>query len=96
MKKDPGQEDRGAAVDGGRGATPSALDAMGPVEKMSERWRRLQREGEIDPSRVGTEPARGFLDRHYLAIGIGIALLLVALMIVIGGVLFLVSNGGAS
>jgi len=67
----------------------------GTVEKMSERWRRLQREGEVDPALAGREPRRGFLERHYVPIGIGIAVLLVALAIVIGGVLFLLTGGGA-
>ena len=71
-------------------------DYPGTVEKMSERWRRLQREGEVDPALAGRESPRGFLERYYLPIGIGIALLLVALAIVIGGVLFLTTRGGAN
>lgn len=86
--------EQGARV--GEGGAESIPDYPGTVEKMSERWRRLQREGEVDPSLAGREPRRGFLERYYLPIGIGIAVLLVALVIVIGGVLFLLTRGGAN
>ncbi len=51
------------------------------VESLSEKWRSTQQ-----------EPREGILQRHFLAIGIGIALLVIALMIVIGGFSFLVWN----
>jgi len=40
---------------------------------------------------VGDEPPqRGFVERNYLALGIGIALLIIALIVIIGGFVFLV------
>ena len=80
----------------GEAGAESIPDYPGTVEKMSERWRRLQREGEVDPSLAGREAQRGFLERYYLPIGSGVAVLLVALVIVIGGVLFLLTRGGAN
>jgi hypothetical protein len=55
------------------------------IEKMSEKWRSIQRQG-------ASHDQRGFFERHYLALGIFIALLLIALLIVIGGFSFLVWN----
>lgn len=55
------------------------------IEKMSEKWRSLRQQGEGAPS-------RGFWERHYLPLGIGIALLIIALLIVLGGFAFLVWN----
>ena len=53
------------------------------IEKMSEKWRTIQ----------GPQPAgekRGFAERNYLALGLGIGLLILAFLIVIGGLAFLV------
>jgi hypothetical protein len=55
------------------------------IEKMSEKWRSIQRQGV-------SHDERGFFERHFLALGIFIALLLIALLIVIGGFAFLVWN----
>ena len=54
------------------------------VESLSEKWRSTQHEVQ---KRGGN-----FLQRHFLVIGIGIALLVIAFMIVIGGFSFLVWN----
>jgi nitrate reductase NapE component len=51
------------------------------VESLSEKWRSAQH-----------EVKGNFLQRHFLVIGIGIALLAIALIIVIGGFSFLVWN----
>ena len=53
------------------------------IEKMSEKWRAIQG-GE------GAEEKRGFAERNYLALGLGIGLLILAFLIVIGGLAFLV------
>jgi len=55
------------------------------IEKMSEQWRSIQRQN-LDQQK------RGFVERNYLTLGIGIGLLIVALLIVIGGFAFLVWN----
>lgn len=56
-----------------------------PIEKMSEEWRSIQRQ---NPD----QQKGSFVERNYLALGIGIGLLIVALVIVIGGFAFLVWN----
>lgn len=56
-----------------------------PIEKMSEKWRSIQQQ---NPDQ---QPG-GFVARNYLALGIGIGLLIVAFLIVIGGFAFLVWN----
>jgi len=54
------------------------------VESLSEKWRSAQQE---------VQAVKGnMLQRHFLAIGIGVALLIIAAIIVIGGFSFLVWN----
>jgi hypothetical protein len=55
------------------------------IEKMSEKWRLLKRQG-------NPQDERGFFERNFLIVGLFIALLLLALTIVIGGFAFLVWN----
>ena len=55
------------------------------IEKMSERWREIQQEegqSQLDQ--------RSFVEKNYLALGLGVALLIIALLVVIGGFAFLV------
>lgn len=56
------------------------------IEKMSERWREIQRQEQTG----GDQPPRKFVEKNYLAIGIGIALLIIALIVVFGGLAFLI------
>ena len=56
-----------------------------PIEKMSEKWRSIQRQ---NPDRQKSS----FVERNYLALGIGIGLLIMAFLIVIGGFAFLIWN----
>ncbi len=67
---------------------PSGMETPYPasIEKMSERWREIQREGQQNQA----QPPRNFVERNYLSLGIGIALLIIALLIVFGGFAFLV------
>lgn len=53
------------------------------IEKMSDRWRELRQQGKE------SQP-RNFVERNYLALGVGIALLIIALLVVIGGLAYLV------
>lgn len=55
------------------------------IEKMSEKWRSIQRQN--PDQREGS-----FVERNYLALGIGVGLLIIAFLIVIGGFAFLVWN----
>lgn len=55
------------------------------IEKMSERWRAIRRQ-------TPDQQKEGFVERNYLALGIGIGLLIIAFLIVIGGFAFLVWN----
>jgi len=72
------------------------------VSKLSENWRQLsggqQLSSPVDPEVFGGESERpGMLDklrRHYMPIGIGVGLLLVALLTVLGGLAFLIWNAG--
>lgn len=73
----------GQMSDEERGAEPYPAS----IEKMSEKWREIQREG-------GSADSRTFVERHFLAVGLMIGLLVIALMIVIGGFFFLVWNAG--
>jgi hypothetical protein len=57
------------------------------IEKMSDKWREVQQQG-----RQGEGQPRNFVERHSLALGVGLALLVIALLIVIGGFAFLVWN----
>ena len=60
---------------------PQENEYPATVESLSEKWRSTQH-----------EVKGSMLQRHFLVIGIGIALLAIALMIVIGGFSFLVWN----
>jgi hypothetical protein len=55
------------------------------IEKMSDRWREIQQEQQ-------EQVKGGFIQRNYLAFGIGIGILIIAFLIVIGGFAFLVWN----
>ena len=68
---------------------PLDTDAAYPaaIEKMSEKWREVQHQGRQEEGQ-----SRSFVERNSLALGIGLALLIVALLIVIGGFAFLVWN----
>lgn len=55
------------------------------IEKMSEKWRAIQQE---QPG----QKQGSFAQRNFLTVGIGIALLIIALLVVIGGFAFLVWN----
>jgi hypothetical protein len=65
--------------------TPPDSEASYPasIEKMSEKWREIRQQGD-------EQQQRGFVERNYLALGIGIALLIIALIVVIGGFVYLV------
>jgi nitrate reductase NapE component len=53
------------------------------IEKMSEKWRAIrQNQPEQEP--------HSFVQRNFLTVGIGVALLIIALLVVIGGFAFLV------
>jgi nitrate reductase NapE component len=52
---------------------------------MSEKWRSIQQQ-------IPDQQKRGFFERNYLVLGIGIGLLIIAFLIVIGGFAFLVWN----
>lgn len=56
------------------------------IEKMSERWREIQRQEQTGDD----QPPRKFVEKNYLAIGLGIALLILALVVVFGGLAFLI------
>jgi hypothetical protein len=67
-----------------------------PVEGLSAKWRSLQQEGRARGEDLAglTGPERGSLPaRHYVPFGIGIGVLVIALLIVVGGLAFLVWNG---
>jgi len=68
---------------------PLNADAAYPaaIEKMSEKWREVQQQ-----ERQQEQTPRNFVERNSLALGIGAALLIIALLIVIGGFAFLVWN----
>jgi len=57
------------------------------IEKMSDKWREVQQQGRQDEGQP-----RNFVERHSLALGVGLALLIIALLIVLGGFAFLVWN----
>jgi len=56
------------------------------IEKMSERWREIQQHEQ----QIEEQKPRSFTERNYLSLGIGIALLIIALLVLIGGFAFLV------
>ncbi len=66
---------------------PLDADAAYPaaIEKMSEKWREVQQQ-----QRQEDQTPRNFVERNSLALGIGAALLIIALLIVIGGFVFLI------
>lgn len=68
-------------------AEPLGAEASYPasIEKMSERWREIQKEGTESQLEQ-----RSFVEKNYLALGLGIALLVIALLVVIGGFAFLI------
>lgn len=67
---------------------PSAGDAAYPVtiEKMSERWRQIQQQEQ----NAENQQPRNFVEKNYLPLGLGIALLIIALVVVFGGLAFLI------
>jgi nitrate reductase NapE component len=68
------------------GNAPEEEPAYPPsIEKMSEKWRSIQQQ-------IPDQQKRGFFERNYLVLGIGIGLLIIAFLIVIGGFAFLVWN----
>lgn len=68
--------------------TPSVGDAAYPtsIEKMSERWRQIQKEEQ----HAEDQQPRKFVEKNYLTLGLGIALLIIALIVVFGGLAFLI------
>ncbi len=65
------------------GELPDEASYPASIEKMSEKWREMQ-------GQAGATEKRGFFDRNYLSVGIGIGLLIVAFLVVLGGLAFLV------
>ncbi|MFN0107822.1 MAG: hypothetical protein ACKVZH_03140 [Blastocatellia bacterium] len=59
------------------------------IEKMSERWREIQQ-----TDNAPQQDQRGFVEKNYLGLGLGIALLVIALIVVIGGFAFLIMRAG--
>ena len=86
-------DDLRARTGGAAGGDPSSAHSAGEyaetVEKLSANWRRLR----ADERAGGESPGAAGWVKHYLPIGIGLGLLLIALLIVIGGLAFLVWNG---
>ncbi len=80
-------EDRkNAATSESSKIAPAEEPAYPPsIEEMSEKWRSIRQQS---PEQQGGR----FVERNYLALGIGIGLLIIALLIVIGGFAFLVWN----
>lgn len=68
---------------------PLGAEASYPasIEKMSERWREIQQSED-----QSQQEQRSFVQKNYLAVGLGIALLVIALVVVIGGFAFLISR----
>jgi hypothetical protein len=56
------------------------------IEKMSERWREIQQQEQVTEE----QQPRKFVEKNYLALGLGIALLILALVVVFGGLAFLI------
>lgn len=70
--------------------TPSGGEAYpASIEKMSERWREIQQQ-ERETDQQQSQPPGSFVEKNYLAIGIGISLLILALVVVFGGLAFLI------
>lgn len=69
--------------------SPLGADASYPasIEHMSEKWREVQQQERGESQKPGN-----FVERNSVALGIGVALLIIALLIVIGGFAFLVWN----
>lgn len=74
------------AEDDPKTAPPNAESVYpASIEKMSERWREIQK------SEGGSQlEQRSFVEKNYLALGLGVALLVIALLVVIGGFAFLI------
>lgn len=60
------------------------------VRKLSESWRQLRPEDRRPPA---TREPGSWLSRYYLPIGLGLGVLLIAFVVVIGGLFFLFWNG---
>ena len=88
MAEDRGGGDRRVMVESVEQSpgSPAGTGYDATIGQMSEKWRALRQEPELSGS-------KSFVERNYLALGIGIGAFLIALLIVIGGVLFLVWNG---
>lgn len=56
------------------------------IGEMSEKWRQISREG-------GALTQKSFFEKNYVWVGVGIGIVVIGLLIVIGGVAFLVLNG---
>ena len=65
-----------------------------PVEELSSKWRSLQQEGRVKREDLTSLGREDLPARHYVPVGVGIGLLVIALLIVVGGLAFLVWNGG--
>lgn len=52
------------------------------IEKMSEKWRALRQD-------LPAQEQGRFVERHFLTLGVGIALLIIALIVFIGGFVLL-------
>lgn len=61
------------------------------VRKLSENWRQLRPE---DRESLEGRANNSKISRYYLPIGLGIGVLVVAFLVVIGGLAFLIWNGG--
>ena len=86
--KEPGKAPTDKKTNLDRPDRPDRMDEPAypaSIEKMSEAWRSIQQQ---NPD----EPKGGFVEKNYLVLGIGIGLLILAFLIVIGGVAFLIWN----
>ena len=68
-----------------QGRPPGQDEYPESIEQMSEKWREIRQEG-------ATANKGSFIERNYLSLGVGIAILIIALLTVIGGFAFLVLN----
>ncbi|MFN0087233.1 MAG: hypothetical protein ACKVX9_17730 [Blastocatellia bacterium] len=65
------------------GDLPDESSYPASIEKMSEKWREIR--GQEAPAEK-----RSFFERNYLPVGLGVGLLIIAFLVVIGGLAFLV------
>jgi hypothetical protein len=65
------------------GELPGEASYPASIEEMSEKWREIR--GQEPPAEK-----RGFFERNYLSVGLGVGLLIIAFLVVIGGLAFLV------